>query len=59
MKTNNPIQGYKGFAENLQCRGFQYEVGKEYETDKAIACNTGFHFCESPFNVWEYYPPSK
>ena len=58
MKTNNPIQGYKGFDENLQCRGFQYEVGKEYETDKAIACNTGFHFCESPFNVWEYYYPA-
>ena len=58
MKTNNPIQGYKGFDENLQCRGFQYEVGKEYETDKAIACNTGFHFCEFPFNVWEYYSPA-
>ena len=58
METNNPIQGYKGFDENLQCRGFQYEVGKEYETDKAIACNTGFHFCESPFNVWGYYAPA-
>ena len=58
MKTNNPIQGYKGFDEDLQCRGFQYEVGKEYETDKAIACNTGFHFCESPFNVWGYYAPA-
>ena len=58
MKTNNPIQGYKGFNKNLQCRDFQYEVGKEYETDKAIAYNTGFHFCESPFNVWGYYPPA-
>ena len=58
MKTNNPIYGYKGFDKNLQCRGFQYEVGKEYEIDKAIACNTGFHFCESPFNVWGYYAPA-
>ena len=58
METNNPIHGYKGFNKNLQCRGFQYEVGKEYETDKAIACNTGFHFCESPFNVWGYYAPA-
>ena len=58
METNNPIHGYKGFNKNLQCRGFQYEVGKEYETDKAIACNTGFHFCESPFNVWDYYSPA-
>ena len=58
MKTKTPIYGYKGFDKNLQCRGFQYEVGKEYETDKAIACNTGFHFCESPFNVWGYYAPA-
>jgi len=28
--------GYKAFDENLQCRGFQYEVGKEYEIDGEI-----------------------
>ena len=53
------IKGYKGFNKNLQCRGFQYETGKEYEEKEAIkACYNGFHFCENPFDVFSYYPPS-
>jgi hypothetical protein len=47
--------GYKGFDKNMKCQGFQYEVGKTYETNKAILCNTGFHFCEHPLDCWEYY----
>ena len=49
------ITGYKGFDKNLQCRGFQYEVGKEYETDEAELCQKGFHFCENPHDVLSYY----
>ena len=52
------IRGYKGFDSDLKCRGFQYEVGKEYDTYKAISCKTGFHFCENPFDVFNYYAPS-
>ena len=24
------IKAYKGFEKNMQCRGFQFEEGKEY-----------------------------
>ena len=51
------MKAYKGFDKNLQCRGFQYAVGKEYETDKAEICRSGFHACEAPLNVWDFYPP--
>ena len=54
---NKTIKGYKGFDKDLKCRDFQYEVGKEYSTDKAVACKTGFHFCENPFEVLSYYSP--
>ena len=50
------IKSYKAFDKNMQCRGFQYEVGKEYEMDGEIkCCNRGFHACKSPMDVWDYY----
>lgn len=50
------ITSYKAFDKNMQCRNFQYEVGKEYEMDGEIkCCNRGFHACESPMEVWDYY----
>ena len=52
-----PLTTYKGFDKNFQCRGFQYEVGKTYETDRANACETGFHACEYPLDVFGYYAP--
>ena len=50
---------YKGFDKNMQCRGFRYEVGKEYETEDAAACKTGFHACEYPLDVLKYYVPAE
>lgn len=54
--SENVITSYKAFDKNMQCRGFQYEVGKEYEIDGEIkCCNRGFHACKSPMEVWDYY----
>ena len=50
------IKSYKAFDKNMQCRGFQYEIGKEYEMDGEIkCCNRGFHACKSPMEIWDHY----
>src|SRR5574344_468837 len=47
--------GYKATDKNLQCRGFQYKVGETYEEDNVSLCNSGFHYCENPLDVLDYY----
>ena len=49
---------YKGFDKDLKCRGFQYEIGKEYEENAADICHKGFHACENPMDVFGYYNPA-
>jgi hypothetical protein len=53
------ILAYKGMDENFACRGHQYAVGQSYEVAGTIkACSNGFHACEYPLSVFDYYPPA-
>ena len=59
MEDNHSIRGFKGFDKDLKCRGFQYEIGKDYEQEGEVkCCERGFHFCDNPFDVFRYYSPS-
>ena len=61
-KVAEPIKAYKGFDKNLKCRGFQYEIGKEYELPEGqhpSACNNGFHACPNPNDLFAFYSPNE
>ena len=52
-------RAFKGFNKDLTCRGFQYEEGKEFETERAECCEEGFHACEYPLDCFGYYNPAQ
>ena len=52
-------KAFKGFNKDLTCRGFQYEEGKEFETERAECCEEGFHACEYPLDCFGYYNPAQ
>ena len=50
------MEGYKAFDKNLQCRGMQYEIGKEYELGETpIPCQRGYHFCKTVADCYNFY----
>jgi len=49
-------RGFKAFSVDFSCRGFQYQEGENYSMGGDIApCSRGFHYCENPFDVLDYY----
>lgn len=50
-KTAETVKAYKVFNKYLACRGFQYEIGKTYETEGDIT-EKGFYAWESPMAVF-------
>jgi hypothetical protein len=49
---------YKGTDKDMKCRGFQFELGKEYVEEEAKLCEKGFHGCEYPLDVFAHYDPA-
>ena len=56
LKKKNAIKAYKAFNRDLTCKGFQYEVGKEYHhKGKLELCESGFHACPKLADCFKYY----
>lgn len=52
------VEGYKGTDANMQCRDYQYELGKQFDMpdDAEIKeCENGFHLCLNLKDVYTYY----
>lgn len=50
----------KGFDKDLRCRGYQFEVGKEYYIDTKgraleLCSDTVFHYCDSLLKAHNFY----
>ena len=56
------MKAYKGFNKDMTCtpksgKPFQYKEGETYHEDEAVLCKKGFHACERPLDVFDYYAP--
>ncbi|MBH9437766.1 hypothetical protein I5K88_04755 [Pseudomonas aeruginosa] len=54
------VTAYKGFKQDLTCRGYQFEIGGTYKHEGEVeACASGFHSCEYPLDVFGHYAPGE
>jgi hypothetical protein len=62
VNKDDTVKSIKGFDAALQCRGYQFKIGKRYAHKGVIKfCKNGFHACpveHHPLSVFEYYPPA-
>jgi hypothetical protein len=50
------MKGFKAYNKGLVCLGMRYKVGQTHELEGTVEiCDRGFHFCENPLDVLNYY----
>lgn len=52
------VEGYKATDANMQCRGYQYELGVQHdmpEDEPIEECKSGFHLCLRLSDAFDYY----
>ena len=52
------MKSYKGFNQDMTCRGKQYEEGKTYTETEVDCCHKGMHACEYPLDCFKHYDPA-
>lgn len=52
------VEGYKATDKDMCCRGYQYELGKQFDMPEGAEvkeCESGFHMCLTLGDVFNYY----
>ena len=56
IEKKDAVVAYKAMNTDMTCRGYQYEVKKDYVHNGNVGlCEGGFHACEEPLDVFNYY----